>query len=146
MPPLRKMVKTLSQDSVYESRGFDARTRIPRRDRGCVSARRGTNHSAAGGTGTIQEIVALLRRRQCAVPSGLASCLFLPGTDVPGYRLCRPFGTRPCLFLPGTDVPGYRLCRPFGTRPCLSLPDTDVPGYSLCRPFATRFVPFPTRH
>jgi hypothetical protein len=29
----------------------------------------------------------------CAVPSGLASSLNLPGTDVPGYRLFRPSGT-----------------------------------------------------
>jgi hypothetical protein len=30
--------------------------------------------------------------------------------------LCRPFGTRLInLILPGTDVPGYRLFRPFGT-------------------------------
>ena len=66
--------------------------------------------------------------------------LSLPGTSVPGYRLCRPFGTRmSCLSLPGTSVPGYRLCRPFGTRMSrLSLPSTSVPGYRLCRPFGTR--------
>jgi hypothetical protein len=30
--------------------------------------------------------------------------------------LCRPFGTRLIdLILPGTDVPGYRLFRPYGT-------------------------------
>jgi hypothetical protein len=30
--------------------------------------------------------------------------------------LCRPYGTRLINFiLPGTDVPGYRLLRPYGT-------------------------------
>jgi hypothetical protein len=32
------------------------------------------------------------------------------------YAMRRPFGTRLIgLFLPGTDVPGYRLSRPYGT-------------------------------
>jgi hypothetical protein len=30
----------------------------------------------------------------CAVPSGLASKPYAPGTPVPGYGLYRPFGTR----------------------------------------------------
>ena len=32
--------------------------------------------------------------------------------------MCRPSGTRLInLTLPGTDVPGHRLCRPCGTAP-----------------------------
>jgi hypothetical protein len=32
------------------------------------------------------------------------------------WALCRPSGTRLInLILPGTDVPGYRLLRPYGT-------------------------------
>ena len=34
----------------------------------------------------------------------------------PRWALCRPYGTRLINFiLPGTDVPGYRLLRPYGT-------------------------------
>jgi hypothetical protein len=33
-----------------------------------------------------------------------------------GWALCRPLGTRLInLIVPGTDVPGYRLYRPYGT-------------------------------
>jgi hypothetical protein len=38
----------------------------------------------------------------CAVPSGLASNLSLPGTHVPGYRLFRPCGT--ALLRPVNDT------------------------------------------
>src|SRR5882757_4567041 len=37
-------------------------------------------------------------------------------TQDASWALCRPSGTRLInLILPGTDVPGYRLLRPYGT-------------------------------
>jgi hypothetical protein len=35
------------------------------------------------------------RATGCAVPTGLAPWPYVPGSVVPGYRLCRPCGTRP---------------------------------------------------
>jgi hypothetical protein len=108
------------------------------------------------------------------------------------WVLCRPFGTRLLILsLPGTDVPGYRLYRPYGTGllgfltegfsaaqghkgqtwatyqmfartissfrhvVCRavptglasypqSLPGAAVPGYRLCRPCGTAWLGFLT--
>ena len=38
-----------------------------------------------------------------------------------GWALCRPFDSYINLRLPGTPVPGYRLCRPYGTAGAESL-------------------------
>jgi hypothetical protein len=51
------------------------------------------------------------------------------GNDLSG--MCRPSGTHLiCLSLPGTDVPGYRLFRPFGTALLRPVNNTAINGFS----------------
>ncbi len=59
--------------------------------------------------GTTERVTRALTCRVtgCAVPAGLPELLILPGTSVPGYRLCRPFGTR-LIFL-NLETPGLGL-------------------------------------
>jgi hypothetical protein len=72
------------------------------------------------------------RATGCAVPTGLAPWPYVPGSAVPGYRLCRPYGTRPMALCTRQCRAGLQVVPSLRDSPRIHL---QVPDPSTTRVF-----------